>query len=149
MRGVAERLVFEDARRRQSRMQRERAVARKEAIEATQAGLGDPECFVLRRLDASPDPCREIVVGEPSAVLGHLEGLREPYREVVRLRCLDELATAEIAERLGRGEATVRSQLKRGLDLLRARLGAPAGGERTLERRLRRRDTWGTTGGPA
>jgi len=49
--------------------------------------------------------------------------LNEPYREVLRLRYLEDLTTAEIAVRLGRREGTVRVQLKRGLDILRARAG--------------------------
>jgi len=48
--------------------------------------------------------------------------LRSPYREVVRMRCLEELSTGEVARRLERPQATVRIQLKRGLDQLRERL---------------------------
>ena len=49
--------------------------------------------------------------------------LDEPYREVLRLRYLEDLSTAEIAARLERREGTVRVQLKRGLDMLRIRAG--------------------------
>jgi len=48
--------------------------------------------------------------------------LRSPYREVVRMRCLEELSTEEVAHRLERPQTTVRIQLKRGLDQLRERL---------------------------
>lgn len=100
LRVVAERLVLEDSRRRRSRLERERAVARAE----------------VENVHARPS-------AEDSLVLRRLAELRDPYREVVRLRYLDDLATAEIAARLGRSQATVRSQIKRGLDLLRTRLG--------------------------
>lgn len=114
LRVVAERLVLEHARRRRSRLERERLVARSEA----------------QAIDGPPS-------GEESAVLRWLAELREPYREVVRLRYLEDLATADIAVRLGRSEATVRSQIKRGLDLLRRQLGVEprsgAGRTRSVE----------------
>lgn len=49
--------------------------------------------------------------------------LPQPYRDVVYLRFYEDLGLAEIAERLGRPTVTVRSQLARGLERLRARLG--------------------------
>ncbi len=49
--------------------------------------------------------------------------LREPYREVVRLRYLEEREIDEIAAIVGRSSGTVRSQIKRGLDQMRVRLG--------------------------
>lgn len=55
--------------------------------------------------------------------LDWLHLLEEPYREVLRLRYLEDLSTAEIAARLARREGTVRVQLKRGLDMLRIRAG--------------------------
>ncbi len=56
------------------------------------------------------------------SLLEEVETLRSPYREVVQLRYLEELATEEVSRRLGRPQATVRIQLKRGLDQLRERL---------------------------
>lgn len=117
LRVVAERLVLESSRRRRNQQRREQAVARAEADEGANGHASE----------------------EQGAVLRLLEDLREPYREVVRLRYVDDLGTAEIATRLGRSEATVRSQLKRGLDLLRARLGVqedPAWEERKRPRGL-------------
>jgi RNA polymerase sigma-70 factor (ECF subfamily) len=57
-----------------------------------------------------------------------MDKLGEPYREVVRLRYLEEREIEGIAVLLGRSAGTVRSRLKRGLDHLRARLGVERGG---------------------
>ncbi len=46
--------------------------------------------------------------------------LPEPYREVIALRFLADLSTADIAAATGRPEATVRTQLRRGLERMRA-----------------------------
>ncbi|MBI5431819.1 MAG: sigma-70 family RNA polymerase sigma factor [Planctomycetes bacterium] len=54
--------------------------------------------------------------------------LYEPYRTVVLLRYFDELAPAEIAERLGVPVATVHTRLARALDRLREKLDRRAGG---------------------
>ncbi len=56
--------------------------------------------------------------------------LDEPYRATVLARYFDELSSAEIARREGVPEGTVRSRLKRGLDMLRARLDAEHAGDR-------------------
>ncbi len=55
--------------------------------------------------------------------------LDEPYRSVVLLRYYRGQSSAEIARRQGAPGATVRSQLARGLDQLRARLAEDADGE--------------------
>lgn len=54
-----------------------------------------------------------------------IETLPEVYRPVLRLHLKHELNAAEIAHALGRAPGTVRSQVVRGLELLRAAL--PAG----------------------
>lgn len=48
--------------------------------------------------------------------------LAEPYRSAILLRYLDQLPMAEVAERLGASESTVRKRLTTGLALLRSRL---------------------------
>ncbi|MEM9379742.1 MAG: sigma-70 family RNA polymerase sigma factor [Planctomycetota bacterium] len=58
-----------------------------------------------------------------AALRAMIDELADPYREVVRLRYLDEVAISEIADRLERTPSTVRSQLARGVDQLRARIG--------------------------
>jgi RNA polymerase sigma-70 factor (ECF subfamily) len=78
--------------------------------------------------DEGPSALDEILCATSGArVLGWLQILNEPYREVLRLRYLEDLSTAEIAARLGRREGTVRVQTKRGLDELRTRLGGRKG----------------------
>ncbi len=51
-----------------------------------------------------------------------VEALDEPYRTTVRLRYLEELTYAQIAERLGKPEPTLRTHVMRGLAELRERL---------------------------
>ncbi len=57
--------------------------------------------------------------------------LREPYRTVVLLRFFEEESTASIAVQRRTTEATVRSQVKRGLEQLRRRLERDFGGWQT------------------
>jgi len=52
-------------------------------------------------------------------VMGAVEALREPYRTVVFLRYAEGLPPREIARRTGAPVETVRSQVQRGLELLR------------------------------
>lgn len=51
---------------------------------------------------------------------GLLAGLPERYRVPIVLRHVDDLSYAEMAEALGRSEGTLKSQVHRGLELLRA-----------------------------
>jgi RNA polymerase sigma-70 factor (ECF subfamily) len=88
-------------RRERDRRHRERCAALPEALAST---LDDLE----------RDETRERIVAL-------VEGLDEPYRSVLRMRFFDGLPVAGIAERTGRSPATVRSQIKRGLDRLRER----------------------------
>ncbi len=48
--------------------------------------------------------------------------LRAPYGDVLRMHLRDDKDTSEIAQELGRSHDTVRSQLRRGLELLRRAL---------------------------
>lgn len=61
-------------------------------------------------------------------VVAAILALDEPYRGVVLLRYEQGLDVRAIAERLGRSAATVRSQLSRAHDQLRARLDREFGG---------------------
>ncbi len=56
--------------------------------------------------------------------------LREPYRSAIVLRYYEGLSAADIAREQGVPAATVRSQLKRGLEELRRRLDERHGGNR-------------------
>lgn len=57
-------------------------------------------------------------------------GLQEPYRSTVLQRYFGERTCRAIAREEGMPEGTVRSRLKRGLDLLRVELDRQSGGER-------------------
>ncbi len=75
---------------------------------------------------AERDPLAAAQAAEFSAQCDEaIEGLPEAYRPVLRLHLKHQLTAAEIAHALGRQAGTVRSQVVRGLDLLRAAL--PAG----------------------
>ncbi|MEZ6037935.1 MAG: sigma-70 family RNA polymerase sigma factor [Planctomycetota bacterium] len=63
-------------------------------------------------------------------VVEALQGLGEPYRTVVALRYLEGLEPAAIATRLGVPSATVRTQVRRGLDQMREQLDRRHGGDR-------------------
>ena len=96
-------LAMRSRQRDRRREERERLVAR-----------SDCEPSVLEQLERKSQQ-------ERLALL--VDELREPYRSVVRLRYLEEREFEEIAAMVGQPPATVRMQLKRGLDQLRARLG--------------------------
>jgi len=102
---VADQRSAEIARRR-----REHAAARAEAI-------------------PSPDEIREREALRRRVVERALE-LAEPYRSTLILRFFENKKPAEIADQLGIPAATVRTRLKRGLDMLRARLDRDSGGDR-------------------
>lgn len=77
-----------------------------------------------RRCEGEPaDPLDEIQLAEFDRVLrATIASLPEPYGEVVRLSFEQELRPRELARALRRPAATVRSQLSRGLEMLRKRL---------------------------
>ena len=67
------------------------------------------------------DVAAEVLAAEERAEVRRALGeLPEPYREVVALRFLDDRSLADIALTTGRPEATVKTQLYRGLERLRA-----------------------------
>jgi RNA polymerase sigma factor (sigma-70 family) len=57
-------------------------------------------------------------------VAAQLDALPDRYRVPVVLRHVDDLSYAELAEVLGRPEGTLKSQVSRGLAMLRASLTA-------------------------
>ncbi len=74
---------------------------------------------------AATDPAGLVAAGlgrERLAAL--LAGLPDRYRIPVVLRHVDDLSYAELAEALGRPEGTVKSQVSRGLAMLRAAITA-------------------------
>jgi RNA polymerase sigma-70 factor (ECF subfamily) len=75
------------------------------------------------------------VVAEADAhrrVVDAVMEIAEPYRTALLLRFFEELPPAAIAQRLGVPTETVRTRVRRALDLLRARLDAHAGGDRAV-----------------
>ena len=88
---------------------------RRRLRQAVPIGVNEP-CDAVDPLDAACDAeLRE-------AVEGCLLGLEEPYRRVLQLHLLEGLASPEIAERVAHSPATVRSQIARGLTLLKDRI---------------------------
>jgi len=101
------------------------------------------------RAAASPEPLppsAELVarVELEEFVLRCVRELPEAERAVVLLRFFEERSSAEIAQRLGLGESTVRARLQRALERLRERLDARSG-ER--ERWVRALAPWTLPGG--
>jgi RNA polymerase sigma factor (sigma-70 family) len=83
----------------------------------------DRELASARERGAVPTP-EEILAREDlrRSLVEHVLALDEPVRAAMILRFLEELPPREIARRLGVPVETVRTRIKRGLDLLRVRL---------------------------
>ena len=107
---VARNLAFSSARGDRHRAAREESVARTEQLPSVAEAVERTE--LRQRLT--------------DAVLE----LSSPYREVVILRYLEGLSTAQVAERTGASAPAVRTRLSRGLSMLRARLDEEYGNNR-------------------
>ena len=92
------------------RLERDRVVARAEAIEST-----------AERVERRAALSRLVTA---------LEDLPQPFGDAVWMRFFEELPAPEIGRRLGVAEVTVRTRIHRGLALLRERLERESGGER-------------------
>lgn len=68
-------------------------------------------------------------IDEQKRLAGIVSDLREPYRTVLLLHFYRDQPAAEIARATGTTPATVRSQLKRGLEIVRERVAAVHGGD--------------------
>lgn len=74
-------------------------------------------------LSGPADPAGEVIAAEEAAAVRNAASmLPEPYREVVALRYFADLSTWDIAAATGRPEATVRTQLRRGLERMRSQM---------------------------
>ncbi|HEX5051721.1 MAG TPA: sigma-70 family RNA polymerase sigma factor [Planctomycetota bacterium] len=83
----------------------------------------------IARASLPGDPLALAAAGELNAtVAAAVRALPDPYRQVVLLHVLHELSPKQVAEALARPDATVRTQLHRGLDLLRKLLPASLAG---------------------
>lgn len=79
----------------------------------------------------APDPAIAVQRAEAhKRVVDALFTVPEPYHTVLVLRYFEDLGAQEIARRLGRPEATVRTQLQRGLERMRQQLDGEFGGDR-------------------
>jgi len=98
-----------------------RNFARRSQRRAAARPVSDAEAVLGSAVDADPsDTCEGI---EAARLLTEEVGrLPEPYRSALYLRYYQDLSPTDIARRLGLPPATVRSQLKRGLERLRERL---------------------------
>jgi len=65
-------------------------------------------------------------------LVGHVDRLPVPYREVLRMRYVEGREIDEVARALGRPAATVRSQIQRGLVRLRVQINGSLAEERHL-----------------
>jgi len=108
---VARNLALKSARTDIRRRQRERREARPVATPST--------------LDTVERIARE------RRVIDAVLALDEPYRTTLLLRFYDDLPPREIAKRMDANGATVRTRLKRGLAMLRARFDNESGSSRT------------------
>ena len=86
------------------------------------------ECEELAaRVEATRDEDSVELASSAALVMSELTQLASPYRDVLRMRFLDERPIREIAEHFGSTPETVRSQVHRGLARLRERLDRRAG----------------------
>ena len=79
---------------------------------------------ILETMPGAGSPLGDLLAAEERArVREAVEGLGEPYREVIALRFFGELSLLDIAAATGRPEGTVKAQLHRGLERLRRSMG--------------------------
>lgn len=104
---------------RLARNRRRRAIDRRPPIDLTAfiGGAAEP------RAAAAAEPATAVLAADLAARLGvALDALPAPMRAAVVLRHVTGMSVAEVAETLGRPEATVRSDTHRGLERLRSTL---------------------------
>ncbi len=102
VRRVARNLALNVMRDHGRRRKREALVARKDSVHEVRKGLDEDQVALLT---------------------GELSALREPYASTLRMRYIEGRSQDAIATRLGISLETVRSRQRRGLGLLRERLG--------------------------
>ena len=79
--------------------------------------------------DAAPSPESAVLVQEDrDRLLGAINGLADPDREVIAARYFLDLSEAETADVLGIPRGTVKSRLSRAIGRLRTELAAPGDG---------------------
>ena len=104
---------------------RQKLAARKRR-EASFSSLATEEgaSFVETIADGEPTPSDRAILGERARTIrGALSSIPALYSVVLALRYEEDLAFEDIAQKLNRSVNTVRSQHRRGLQLLRGILG--------------------------
>jgi RNA polymerase sigma factor (sigma-70 family) len=92
-----------------------------------QAVTGPIDDLIAAKLAGSMDPAAEALAAEErDEVRRAVAALPQPYGEVVALRFFAELSLADIASAVGRPEATINTQLYRGLRRLRTEMRSDA-----------------------
>ncbi len=94
------------------------AIARNLAIDRLRASGRRPRHQVLHEVPLEDDRDHEL----RERVLVHLRALPEAYRETLLMRLVEGLSGPEIADATGLTAGSVRVNLHRGMELLRARL---------------------------
>jgi RNA polymerase sigma-70 factor (ECF subfamily) len=117
---VLRNLVQQHGRRRTLEQRHERRLAAEPGRRAAAAGEASA---------ATDEVVERATVGRE--VVAAVLDLPEPSRTAVLLRYLDDLPPREIASRLGVPVSTVHTRITRGLHLLRTRLDATHGGDRS------------------
>lgn len=83
----------------------------------------DRRAAALPVVERAIDPVAEAAANELAGMVREVRAkLSEPYRDVLELHLEQGLDAGEIAQRLGRPAGTVRTQLMRGLEMLRRKL---------------------------
>ena len=107
---------LKDAQRAHRRQKRD---VGREAHERSDSTASYPD-LVHRLAGSESTPSRQIAKAEAiAAVMSSLARLTDDQREVVRLRFLEDVPVAEIAQRLGKTETAVYTLCHRGLKSLR------------------------------
>lgn len=97
-----------------------RNLARRKLRKARMRGDAEREAAASEQVSSEVELIERLSIHR--ALRARVEDLREPSRTVLRMRYFEELTPPEIAAALGRPLETVRTQLQRGLDELRAAL---------------------------
>jgi RNA polymerase sigma-70 factor (ECF subfamily) len=101
---------------------------------AYKARRGERRRVLREQRAARPEACDtagevRLALSAQRRVVSAVQGLEEPYRTAIVLRYYRDLSPPEIAARLGVPLNTVKTRLRRGLGMLRARLRRDFGGD--------------------
>jgi RNA polymerase sigma-70 factor (ECF subfamily) len=116
------RIAFDRLKDAQRALQRQKRDVAREIHEHPDRTTSYPD-LIHRVAGGESTPSRQIAKSEAiAAVMSSLARLTDDQREVVRLRFLEDVPVAEIAQRLGKTETAVYTLCHRGLKSLRERM---------------------------